>query len=1279
MARDPVIEEISGLTLVTQKMVDEQEKERKAAGEARKERMKELNDQIKESKAQKKGNTKELRAAKAELEKIKDETKANKAISEEISKSTASALGISTDDLKIRKDEAVALDIQTKALGVLADDIKAAGGDPEKSEEYLKRSAELQAKTNELAGKSLVGTASALGISADALQLRKDQAIKLDIQTKALGDLAEEIKAAGGDPEKNEEYLKQSAELQAKTNELAGRSLVGMEADKHTLEQMKISLEKSGGIATDNKKYNEMSLDIQQKALDLRKATAETPAAKKEIADEQKRINAERAGLLGRIARGMDWVKENAKEKMKAAGKGIMAILKGTLIAGFLVALIAFFNSKYWKQTKEWIVDKGLPMLKNLWATLSEGFGKLADFFKDPSMDNFLKILNPKSALVLAIAGVVASLTVAKFLGPFIKGIGLLKSALGGVGGAAAKLIPGMGGGKDAVSKVSGKVKGGSAGAKFGQVIGNIGKGLGKGIEGILRGLAMGLSAFANPKVLIGAGILAGSILVIGAGIAGAAWLLGQAFPTLVDGLKSFERLDGEKLKTVAIGVGAIGLALFALGAGGAMQGLGSMVGAITGSIGKFFGAKDPLVQLRKFSEAKIDVAQAKKNAEAMVAYSKAMALGGGAEAVKGLGQFVGGIAGSIGKFFGGKDAVDPLTNLIKFGSKVVNAKNVKANAAAMKDYAAAMKDFPETPVKLGEFMNRSLGALAKAFGVKEGVGTPLDSLNNFGSKAVNAANIKTNAAAMKDYAAAMKDFPATPVKLGAFINGMLDSLGSFLGITKKTESPLQKLENFGLLKVDAANIKTNAEAMTLYGNAMKTLPKPAGGWAAVGAFVGGVFSSLGKLVGLEAAKSPLQKLKEFGEFIIGKDALKRIPETAAAMQLYGKAMAAAPKPKGGWDAIGDMFGGIAKSFLSLFGGGSDKPSPLEQLKKFGAMAINAAGVTANAKAFELWSAAMSKGAPGLKTAFKDLEIDENADKALGIIEKHPLASLKKFSAEAFAAWVNAMKAGIPMLTSVFKNFKGGRGFALGVQLLNRLTILGEKATGLEIAGRGIKSLGENMLNFVNSIAHYEPAMGDKLDDLLDEINNRKYSKTAAGGLQATANLIQSITEMSKIDNKTFQFPIPKKSDIQAYQTLTASVTRALEAINELPKGSLFEAGTFGKFSPIAAGKKETPLYLHESLRKQAGGPMSKGVPYLVGEGGPELIIPNQPAQVMNAQKTAEMKERKLATSAGSQGASAGTNIVSTPIITNSTNNSNVSVAAVPLKDSRAAGIARSN
>ena len=845
----------------------------------------------------------------------------------------------------------------------------------------------------------------------------------------------------------NEEILKSTANtLSINSKELEARTAQAqfLTDQKESLAAMEASITAQGGIATENKKYNQLSLQIQQQELDLRAKTADTPAAKKAIADEQARINSEQAGLLGKIAGGITSLKEGAKEKMKSAGKGLMTVLKGTLVAGFLVAVLAFLNSEYWVKTKKYISEVILPKIKGFYNAF---FGKGGGFFKGIS-----ELFGDKSglgAIVVGIGGITALLVagkLAKVFGPLKAGIGLLTGGLSRITGMIPK-IPGLPGGKTPKGPAmpKGPAKASSAGKKFGQVIGNIGKGLGKGIRGILQGLALGLKAFANPKVLIGAGILAGSILVIGAGIAGASYLLGKAFPVLTNGLKTFEGLDGEKLKTVAVGIGAIGLALFALGAGGAVGGLGTMVGAITGSIGKFFGAKDPLTQLKRFGEAKINAAQAKKNAEAMVVYAKAMAAGARATATEGLGSFVGGITGSIGRFFGGKDKTDPLTQLKRFGSVAVNAKNIANNAAAMKDYAQAMKDYPQTPVKLGDSINNALG-----------------------------------------------------------------SLSSFLGIKKKTESPLQKLQNFGLLKVDSANIKTNAEAMTLYGNAMKTLPTPTGGWSAVGTFVGGVFSSLGKLVGLEQAKSPLEKLKEFGEFEIGAKALKRIPETANAMTLYGKAMANVPKPAGGWESIGKLFGGIAESFLSLFGS-SDKPTALEQLKTFGEMPINTGGVAVNSKAFITWSEAMGKGAPLLKKAFKDFKIPEDAVDAL----------------KSFAA-------------------------------------LGQVGAGLSLASNGIRTLGDSMAQFMLDTKDLTSKQLRKMGlvirtFLLPFAALIKNQRGQGGGfIDSVGKLMNSITEMTKsgamekFDVNKFRFPVPNNNEVINMNNFSIATARTVAALKML-------------------------------------------------------------------------------------------------------------------------------
>jgi hypothetical protein len=110
------------------------------------------------------------------------------------------------------------------------------------------------------------------------------------------------------------------------------------------------------------------------------------------------------------------------------------------------------------------------------------------------------------------------------------------------------------------------------------------GGGAGKAGGGMLAGLAKGMSAFGagSVKILLGAATIAGVITAIGAGIAAAAWLTGKALPTLTNGLKGFEDLDGDRLVTAAKGLAAVSAAMAAMGAG-------SAVGAVGNAVGKAF------------------------------------------------------------------------------------------------------------------------------------------------------------------------------------------------------------------------------------------------------------------------------------------------------------------------------------------------------------------------------------------------------------------------------------------------------------------------------------------------------------------------------------------------------------------------------------------------------------------------------------------------------------------------------------------------------------------
>ena len=166
--------------------------------------------------------------------------------------------------------------------------------------------------------------------------------------------------------------------------------------------------------------------------------------------------------------------------------------------------------------------------------------------------------------------------------------------------GRFVKAVPG-GGASDALGKIAGPLKRSpQAGSSTGQFISNTMKGFGKGTELLMQGMAKGLAAFANPQILLGATILGGSITVIGAGIAGASWLMGKALPTFAKGIKAFSEIDGENLVEVAKGIGALGLSMAAMGAGGAVGAIGNAVSSVVGSLTKLFGGDDIITKITK-------------------------------------------------------------------------------------------------------------------------------------------------------------------------------------------------------------------------------------------------------------------------------------------------------------------------------------------------------------------------------------------------------------------------------------------------------------------------------------------------------------------------------------------------------------------------------------------------------------------------------------------------------------------------------------------------------
>ena len=236
-------------------------------------------------------------------------------------------------------------------------------------------------------------------------------------------------------------------------------------------------------------------------------------------------------------------------------------------------------------------------------------------------------------------------------------------------------------------------------GSKVMAMVGDAGPALAKLGPGVGEGAAGFLKAFANPQVVLGAAGLGASIATmiatIGAGIAGASWIMGKALPTLMEGIQSFEKLDGQKLSATGTGILDLGKGLAVFGVGGAAAGIGNIAQNMSEGITAFFGGKTPIDKLVEFSKLDIDGPKTKSNAEAFVAFGEAMAKTGLGTASSGIGNLAGNIADGINKMFGKKDAIE---KFVEFSKLQVDPKKTKEMAEAFRAYAEGINALSSSP-----------------------------------------------------------------------------------------------------------------------------------------------------------------------------------------------------------------------------------------------------------------------------------------------------------------------------------------------------------------------------------------------------------------------------------------------------------------------------------------------------------------------------------------------------------------------------------------------------
>ena len=279
--------------------------------------------------------------------------------------------------------------------------------------------------------------------------------------------------------------------------------------------------------------------------------------------------------------------------------------------------------------------------------------------------------------------------------------------------------------------------------------------------NGYVESNAKAMAAYAMAMTTGAAGTAMNAIGSFAGLVAGAF----DKFTTAIGGKTQLEKLFefGEKkvnLENVtnnAKAMAAYALAMTAKGLGAPGEVLGAVGGTITQAVDglvTFFGGKtsieDTLSKLQKFGNVTITDAELKNiknNAEALVTYSGAISTAGVSGAAQGIGDFIKGTLGSIGKLAlllteDPEAKKSPLDRVKDFGDyKGINVKGVENNAEALGVFSRAMAK--AKTIEAGGNFTKLLGDIASGigsfFGGDKDIFAPIKKFSNLGLDPVKA------------------------------------------------------------------------------------------------------------------------------------------------------------------------------------------------------------------------------------------------------------------------------------------------------------------------------------------------------------------------------------------------------------------------------------------------------------------------------------------------------------------------------------------------------------
>ena len=551
---------------------------------------------------------------------------------------------------------------------------------------------------------------------------------------------------------------------------------------------------------------------------------------------------------------------------------------------------------------------------------------RAARLFADNLVAETNPLLQGLNGLTIATTALTAAVGVAVVaLGAYTlkRGAGSILGSLGGGRGGGGADIPNI---PESTSKAVGS--------------------LGTGLRGAGKGAA---------QIALGGAAIGAAIAAIGAGIAGAAWLTGKAFPTFVEGLQSFEELNGSKLVDAAKGMTAIGAAI-------AVMGTGTFVGGILGGIGSLFIDEEsggtPIDKLKEFQEYDLDAPKITKNAEAITAYSNAMSamgnIGGG------LSSIVEAAADGILGLFGKGRAEIPWDKIQAFGEITLPTEKIEANSEAVTAYAIAMAKL--TTVNGLE----SFGSMAA--GIFDGIGNwargaatlPWDKMIEFGEITLPTEKIEANSEAVTAYAIAMAKLTTANVgeSFGSMASAIFDSIGNWA--RGAVALPWDDMMTFaGITLPDT--LESNIERLGEFGEAIAKVPEiPT-------RREGGLFGTIATFFSGDV-QMPWDALEDFSTVSFTKDQSDNIVRNAESLGAFGEAVSKVPDMP-----TSTTSGGKFDAIASYFSG--DVQMPWDTLKSFSEVTFtDEAGekIVANANLLKVFGEALST----MPQEIKGIEID---------------------------------------------------------------------------------------------------------------------------------------------------------------------------------------------------------------------------------------------------------------------------------------------------------------